>query len=56
VQVAQAQRLMLFLFPYTTQPIKPEDKEVTFLTKMGPMELKVKFALKDMMYKGQLTL
>ena len=31
-------------------------KEVTFSTNMGPLEIKVKFPLKDMMYKGKLDL
>ena len=54
--VAQAQGGLLFAFARDFQPIKLEDREVTFVSKMGPMELKVKFALKDMVYNGQLTL
>ncbi len=37
-------------------PITPANKEITFNTKMGPLEIKVKFLLKDMMYKGKLEL
>lgn len=37
-------------------PIKPEDKQVTFVTKMGSLEVKCKFTLKDMMYHGNLEL
>ena len=37
-------------------PITPANKEVTFTTKMGPLEIKVKFPLKEMMYKGKLEL
>jgi hypothetical protein len=37
-------------------PITPANKEITFTTKMGPLEIKVKFLLKDMMYKGKLEL
>jgi hypothetical protein len=37
-------------------PITPANKEITFNTKMGPLEIKVKFPLKDMMYKGKLEL
>jgi hypothetical protein len=36
--------------------IKPEDKQVTFVTKMGPLEIKCKFSLKEMMYRGNLEL
>jgi hypothetical protein len=35
--------------------ISMDDKEVTFVTKMGPMEIKAKFALKDMVYRGKLS-
>jgi hypothetical protein len=37
-------------------PITPANKEITFNTKMGPLEIKVKFPLKEMMYKGKLEL
>ena len=37
-------------------PIVPDDKQVTFVTKVGPLELKCKFALKDMVYRGNLEL
>jgi hypothetical protein len=37
-------------------PITPANKEITFTTKMGPLEIKAKFILKDMMYKGKLEL
>jgi hypothetical protein len=36
--------------------IKPEDKQVTFVTKMGPLEIKCKFSLREMMYRGNLEL
>jgi hypothetical protein len=36
--------------------IKPSNKEITFTTKLGPMEFKAKFSLKDMMYRGKLEL
>lgn len=32
------------------------DHNVTFVTKLGPIEVKVKFALHDMMYQGKLEL
>jgi hypothetical protein len=33
-----------------------EDKQVTFVTKLGPMDVKAKFALHDMTYLGKLEL
>lgn len=37
-------------------PLKLEDKQAAFSTKMGPLEVKCKFTLKDMMYRGSLEL
>lgn len=37
-------------------PLTLEDKQVTFITKVGPLEVKCKFALHDMLYRGQLEL
>ncbi len=37
-------------------PIKMAHKEITFTTKLGPLEFKAKFPLRDMMYKGKLEL
>ncbi len=34
----------------------PEDKEVTFVTWIGPLDVKCKFTLKDMVYRGNLEL
>ena len=36
--------------------ISMDDKQVTFSTKLGPMEIKTKFNLKDMLYHGKLAL
>jgi hypothetical protein len=36
--------------------LKLEDKEVTFSTKLGPLKVKCKFTLKDMLYRGNLDL
>ena len=36
--------------------LKPEDKEVTFTTRLGPLKVKCKFTLKDMLYRGKLEL
>jgi hypothetical protein len=38
------------------EPITAANKEITFSTKMGPLELKAKFPLKDMTYRGKLEL
>ncbi len=37
-------------------PITAEDKQVTFVTKVGPLEVKCKFTLHDMLYHGNLEL
>jgi len=37
-------------------PLTPADKQVTFVTKVGPLEVKCKFTLRDMMYHGKLEL
>jgi hypothetical protein len=47
---------ILFLFSRDDHPIKREDKEVIFQTKLGPLELKARFALKDMLYHDRLEL
>lgn len=38
------------------EPLKMSNKEITFSTKLGPLEIKAKFPLKDMMYRGKLAL
>ncbi len=48
--------VFLFRFPHGADPISADDKEVTFITRLGPMEVKAKFALKDMVYQGRLEL
>jgi hypothetical protein len=37
-------------------PLTPDDKQVTFVTKIGPLEVKCKFTLKEMLYRGNLEL
>jgi len=37
-------------------PLTPEDKQVTFVTRVGPLEVKCKFTLRDMVYRGKLEL
>jgi hypothetical protein len=36
--------------------IRPSDHEVTFVTKLGPIDVKCKFSLKEMAYRGKLEL
>lgn len=45
-----------FSFPRAGNPITVEDKDVTFMTKVGRISLRAKFSLKDMLYKDQLAL
>ncbi len=47
---------ILFLFSRDDHPIKRDDKEVTFQAKLGPLQLKARFVLKDMLYRDQLEL
>jgi hypothetical protein len=53
---AEKERELFLFFPHGNSPIQLADKEVTFTTRIGPMELKAKFALKEMLYHGQLAL
>ncbi len=36
--------------------LRLEDKQATFVTKLGPIDLKCKFTLREMMYRGKLEL
>jgi hypothetical protein len=47
--------VVVFIFPRTT-PITVDDKEVEFSTKLGPLTVKQKFHLKDMVLNGKLEL
>jgi hypothetical protein len=38
------------------EPIQPSNKEITFTTRLGPIEIKAKFSLKEMLYRGKLEL
>ena len=53
---ADADGTLLFYFPNDADPISLDDKEVVFRTKLGPIELKVRFVPKEMRYRGKLTL
>jgi hypothetical protein len=46
---------LIFSFP-RTDPATLEDKEIEVSLKLGELELKRKFALKDMVYNGKLEL
>lgn len=46
----------VFSFLREGQAITAGDKEVTFVSALGPMEVKAKFSLKQMIYQGQLAL
>ena len=48
-------RITVFLFPRSRE-ISADDKEVSFETAMGPMEITTKFVLKDMKYRGKLAM
>lgn len=52
---SQADSVMLLYFP-KDRPLELSDKEVTFATQMGPLTVKAKFNLKDMVYQGKLEL
>jgi hypothetical protein len=54
VQTEQGQ-VTAFLF-LRTATIEADDKEVTFETAMGPLGIKCKFVLKEMIYQGKLAL
>jgi hypothetical protein len=47
--------VVVFLFPKTA-PITLDDKDVEFSTKLGPIAVKQKFHLKDMVFNGKLDL
>ena len=45
-----------FSFPRAGNPITADDKEVTFVSRVGRNTLKAKFTLREMNYKDQLAL
>jgi hypothetical protein len=47
--------MILFLFPRTLE-FSPDDKELTFQTSNGFLEVKSKFEMKNMLYQGKLAL
>jgi hypothetical protein len=46
---------VLFGFSKEVLALQPEDKEVTFITEFGRLDLKAKFNLKEMLYRGELA-
>jgi hypothetical protein len=46
---------VLFFFARGSEPLTLDDKEVNFSTRLGPVEIRTRFVLKDMMYKGKLA-
>jgi hypothetical protein len=57
VEILANDKMMVFVFFFPkSQAISAGDKEVTFATRMGPMEIKGKFALKAMVFGGNLEL
>jgi len=55
VGVAEKMVLVYYAFP-RTDAIELEDKDVEFISKVGPMEFKKKFKLAEMVMGGKLTL
>jgi hypothetical protein len=51
-----AVNVLLFGFSHELLQLTPDDKEVTFTTQLGKLDLKTKFSLKDMMYHKELAL
>lgn len=56
VATPESEGSMIFFFPRRDQPIKSENKEVVFWIRLRPLQLEVKFDLKEMIYHGQLEL
>ena len=48
--------VLLFGFSHEGLQLTPEEKEVSFTTQLGRLEIKTKFNLKDMMYHKELAL
>ncbi|HCC57077.1 MAG TPA: hypothetical protein DEQ47_07395 [Solibacterales bacterium] len=55
-RVVRSGSALVFLFPKGERPFSMDDKEVVFSTRLGPMQIKAKFPLKDMVYDGRLEL
>ena len=55
-QPSSSTESVLFGFSKDLLNLKPEDKEVTFTTQIGRVQIRTKFNLKEMMYHGELAL
>ncbi len=47
--------VLVFTFDGAARPLSLEDREVLFVTRLGSMDLRVKFNLKDMMFERKLA-
>jgi hypothetical protein len=56
VAISQTERPTLIFFRRDLEPITPDRREVAFEVKIGALEVKTKFALHEMMYRGKLEL
>lgn len=52
----EGQRTVVFLFSRTPEPLTLEDKEVTLVSAGGAVPFRVRFPLKEMVYRGKLDL
>ena len=52
IDTRQSSGAITFLFPRGESPTQ-ENKEVLFVTRMGPAAINAKFLVKDMLYKGR---
>jgi hypothetical protein len=50
------EQAILLHFDRSELPITPSTKEVAFSMRLGPLSIKAKFSVKDMLYKEQLAL
>jgi len=55
LQPSSAGRSVLFGFSKEILALTPDDKEVTFSTRVGRSNIKAKFNLKEMIYRGELA-
>jgi hypothetical protein len=53
---AQQRQVIVLRFSRQALNLTVADKEVAFATRIGPLEVKAKFVLKDMLYQGKLEL
>jgi hypothetical protein len=56
VAISQTERPTLIFFRRDLEPITADRREVAFERKIGALEVKRKFTVRDMMYRGKLEL